>query len=184
MDEFEPTEERQSPGDGTNGDGDQLVVIVDYDPTWPARFASERDLLISVLTPWIAGDVYHVGSTAVPGLAAKPIIDIMVGVEDLDRSRQSFGPLAEIDYRHYPYRATEMHWFCKPDPAARTHHLHLIPVSEPRYREELVFRDRLRASPALAADYADLKRLAAAEFGSDREAYTESKSAFIRSAIG
>jgi GrpB-like predicted nucleotidyltransferase (UPF0157 family) len=120
----------------------------------------------------------------VPGLEAKPIIDILVGVEDLETSRRCFEPLAGLEYLYAPYRAEEMHWFCKPEPARRTHHLHLAPVGGRRYADELAFRDRLRADPAVAADYAALKRDLAARFAEDREAYTDAKSDFIRSALG
>ncbi|HEY3491354.1 MAG TPA: GrpB family protein, partial [Solirubrobacterales bacterium] len=77
----------------------------------------------------------------------------------------------------------EMHWFCKPDPARRTHHLHLVPVRSQRYRNELTFRDRPRADPGLAAAYLALKRRLAERHRDDREAYTDAKGAFIRAAL-
>ncbi len=113
-----------------------------------------------------------------PGLDAKPVIDILVGVEDLEKARSCFDPLAGIDYLYAPYLSEEMHWFCKPDPGRRTHHLHLAPTSGRRYAEELAFRDLLRADPATAAAYGALKRDLAARFPDDREAYTEAKSEF------
>jgi GrpB-like predicted nucleotidyltransferase (UPF0157 family) len=115
----------------------------------------------------------------VPGLAAKPIIDILVGVDNLDGARDCFEPLASLDYLHAPYLADEMHWFCKPDPSRRTHHLHLVPTNTARFRDELAFRDRLRASPAAAAEYAELKRGLAQRFANDRDAYTDAKADFI-----
>jgi GrpB-like predicted nucleotidyltransferase (UPF0157 family) len=77
-----------------------------------------------------------------------------------------------------------MHWFCKPGPARRTHHLHLVSVGSPRYRGELAFRNLLRADPQLAADYAALKRDLAARHPNDREAYTAGKSTFVAAALG
>jgi GrpB-like predicted nucleotidyltransferase (UPF0157 family) len=77
-----------------------------------------------------------------------------------------------------------MHWFCKPDPARRTHHLHLVPVGSQRYRDELDFRDRLRRDPQIAGRYALLKRELAKRYGDDREAYTEAKSAFVLAVLG
>jgi GrpB-like predicted nucleotidyltransferase (UPF0157 family) len=124
-----------------------------------------------------------VGSTAVPGLEAKPIIDILVGVRDLETARACFEPLAELDYLYAPYLPEEMHWFCKPDPAHRTHHLHLVPLNSPRYRDELGFRDSLRADPRLVADYATLKRDLARRHPDDREAYTAGKDEFIATAL-
>jgi GrpB-like predicted nucleotidyltransferase (UPF0157 family) len=76
-----------------------------------------------------------------------------------------------------------MLWFCKPDPAHRTHHLHLVPTGSPRFRAELAFRDYLRAHPDVAQDYAMLKRRLAAQFEDDREAYTEAKADFIRDVL-
>jgi len=124
-----------------------------------------------------------VGSTSVLGLDAKPIIDILVGVNDLDSSRSCFPALAALSYQYAPYRAEQMHWFCKPCPLRRTHHLHLVPVGCARYRDELAFRDYLRASPGEAVRYAELKRGLAERFPNDREAYTQGKEAFIHARL-
>ncbi len=118
-----------------------------------------------------------------PGLDAKPVVDILVGVEDLRGSLACFAPLARLEYVYAPYLSEVMHWFCKPDPARRTHHLHLVPVGSARFREELTFRDQLRCQPELAAVYASLKRELANRFEYDRETYTEAKSEFIRHAL-
>lgn len=150
-----------------------------YDPSWPARFETERSALADATGEWITGGIHHVGSTAVPGLEAKPIIDILVGVRDLDASRACFEPLARLGYTYAPYLAEEMHWFCKPHPSRRTHHLHLIPVDSKRYHDELAFRDRLRDNPKIAGEYLDLKRSLASRFANDREAYTNAKAGFI-----
>lgn len=158
---------------------DEPIRIVPYDPVWPERFERERVLLQEAIGQWIVGGIHHVGSTAVPNLAAKPIVDILVGIEDLDRSRVCFGPLRRLSYLYAPYRAEEMHWFCKPGPERRTHHLHLVPKSSARYRDELRFRDRLRSDAALAASYVELKRRLARRFERDRDAYTDAKSEFI-----
>jgi GrpB-like predicted nucleotidyltransferase (UPF0157 family) len=76
-----------------------------------------------------------------------------------------------------------MHWFCKPDPRQRTHHLHLVPTSSRRYSEELAFRDVLRTHPDVAREYAALKRRLAREFENDREAFTDAKGDFVRSVL-
>lgn len=162
---------------------DERIQLAPPDPGWPARFELERASLQEAIGEWVDGGIHHVGSTAVPGLEAKPIIDILVGVRDLETARACFEPLAGLGYLYAPYLPEEMHWFCKPDPARRTHHLHLVPVGSPRYRDELSFRDRLRADPRCAADYAALKRQLAARHRDDREAYTEAKSTFIRTAL-
>lgn len=162
---------------------DEPIRIVAYDPEWPAKFERERALLERTIGPWVLGGIHHVGSTAVPGLDAKPTVDILAGVESLEAARACFELLAEIDYIYAPYRPEEMHWFCKPDPSRRTFHLHLVPADSPRFRDELGFPDRLRANPQLAAEYAALKRDLASRFPRDREAYTEGKSTFIARAI-
>jgi GrpB-like predicted nucleotidyltransferase (UPF0157 family) len=103
------------------------VRIVAYDPSWTTRFAEERAALDAVLAPWLAGPIEHIGSTAVPGLVAKPVIDIMAAVDTLDASRAALPALAPLHYVYFPYRADIMHWLCKPSDAVRTHHLHLVP---------------------------------------------------------
>src|SRR5919108_1635769 len=118
------------------------VHIVAYDPAWPNHFEAEATVLRDVLGPWLAGPIEHVGSTAVPGLPAKPVIDIMAAVESLDASRGALLPLGEIGYYYAPYRADVMHWFCKPSFSLRTHHLHLVPYQSPLWRERVKFRDR------------------------------------------
>ncbi len=158
---------------------DEPIRVVAYDPQWLICFERERALLEQGIGPWVVGGIHHVGSTAVPGLDAKPIIDILVGVEDLATSRDCFERLAELEYLYAPYCADEMHWFCKPDPSRRTHHLHLVPHDSPRYRDELAFRDRLCANPEKARDYAELKHRSAARFERDRESYTDAKADFI-----
>ncbi len=159
--------------------GEAAIEIVAADPAWPLRFEQERALLQEAIAPWLTGGVHHVGSTAVPGLAAKPVIDILAGVESLDASRVSFERLGELEYHYAPYRSGEMHWFCKPSPAHRTHHLHLVPTGSSRYRDELAFRDALRADEGLARSYERLKRALASEHRDDREAYTEGKAPFV-----
>ena len=163
---------------------DEPIRLVPYDPSWPDRFAEEREALEEAIGTWTVGGIHHIGSTAVPGLDAKPIIDILIGVESLEASRTCFGPLAKLGYVYAPYRVDEMHWFCKPHPSRRTHHLHLIPSDSARFHDELAFRDRLRSDSKLAAEYAELKHRLAAEFKDDREAYTDAKEEFIRSALG
>ena len=143
---------------------DEPIRISAYRPEWPSEFERERAALAEAIGKWAVGGIHHVGSTAVPGLDAKPVVDILVGVADLESSRACFEPLAGLDYVHAPYLETEMHWFCKPHPSRRTHHLHLVPQGSRRYADELAFRDHLRADPDSAAQYAALKRELANRF--------------------
>lgn len=165
------------------GGADEPIRLVPYDPGWPARFESERTLLEGAIGSWAVGGIHHVGSTAVPGLAAKPVIDILVGIDDLAGARACFEPLAELEYRYAPYLPDQMHWFCKPDPRRRTHHLHLVPEGSARFLDELAFRDLLRGDPGAATDYGALKGRLAREFEHDRERYTEAKAGFIARAL-
>jgi GrpB-like predicted nucleotidyltransferase (UPF0157 family) len=160
--------------------GEARIEIVPYDPEWPSLFEQERSRLETALRQWLAGPIEHVGSTAVPGLAAKPVIDIMAGVESLAASVDAIAAAGQLGYLHYPYRPDVMHWFCKPSAAFRTHHLHLVPVASQLWKERLAFRDYLRRDAATAADYATLKMELARQYECDREAYTDAKGPFVR----
>ncbi|MEX2179653.1 MAG: GrpB family protein [Gemmatimonadaceae bacterium] len=162
---------------------DEPISLAPYDPGWPLRFEEERARLARVLAPWLEGAIEHIGSTAVPGLLAKPVIDIMAGVRDLPTSLPARDVLVSLDYVYFPYRPDVMHWFCKPSPARRTHHLHLVPLTSALWSERLRFRDHLRASPESAKQYAALKTALAAKHWFDREAYTDAKGGFVRAIL-
>jgi GrpB-like predicted nucleotidyltransferase (UPF0157 family) len=155
------------------------VFVVPYDQRWPSRFETERALLQPVLTSWLVADLEHIGSTAIPGLIAKPIIDIMAPVESLESSLAALPSLTDLQYNYFPYRADAMHWLCKPSDSYRTHHLHLVPFNSALWNERIAFRDYLRAHPAVATEYGDLKRRLAGQYRFDREAYTDAKGAFV-----
>jgi GrpB-like predicted nucleotidyltransferase (UPF0157 family) len=155
------------------------VHVVPYDPTWVAKFETEKEYLGTLIAPWRSGTIEHVGSTAVVGLCAKPVIDVMVGVSSLVESEPAKEVLIGAGYQYSDYMTHIMHWFCKPSFATRTHHLHLVPYQSPLWRARLKFRDVLRSDSAVAADYAALKIDLAKKFEFDREAYTEGKAPFI-----
>jgi GrpB-like predicted nucleotidyltransferase (UPF0157 family) len=156
------------------------ILLAPYDPSWPSVFELERNALERTLEPWLSGPIEHIGSTAVPGLLAKPVIDIMAAVDTLDMSRPAIAVLVGLGWAYFPYRAEVMHWFCKPSPAFRTHHLHLVPFGSPLWTERLAFRNYLRRDPLVAAEYAQLKRELAERYAFDREAYTDAKGPFVR----
>ena len=159
------------------------IEITEYNPSWPAQFLAEREILLVALSPWLVGDIEHIGSTSVIGLAAKPVIDIMAPVKSIEASRDAIAAAEAAGYCFYPYKADEMHWFCKPSPEIRTHHLHLIPLGSRRWYEQIDFREALRQNPGLAQEYAALKRRLAQDFANDPEAYTDAKAPFIQNAI-
>ena len=162
---------------------DAPILIVPYDAAWPRLFLEERAILENLLTRWLVGPIEHVGSTAVPGLAAKPVIDIMAGVKSLDESRPAIPVLAAIDYCYFPYQPEQKHWFCKPSHSFRTHHLHLVPFGSKHWNERLVFRDYLRRNSATAKEYAELKQRLAEQYKFNRDGYTQAKGPFIHSIL-
>src|SRR5262245_60676319 len=105
---------------------EQPVEIVEYNSSWPLLFEQEREALLRTLAPWLAGPIEHIGSTAIPGLAAKPVVDIMAAVSTIEHSRPAIQAATALGYCYFPYKAESEHWFCKPSPMFRTHHLHLI----------------------------------------------------------
>jgi GrpB-like predicted nucleotidyltransferase (UPF0157 family) len=156
------------------------VKLSEYDPEWPSKFEKEKDFLMNAIGKWLYGSVEHIGSTSVPGLIAKPVIDIMFGVKSLEESRPAINMLVKNGYKYFPYKEDVMHWFCKPSDAFRTHHLHLIPYKSPLWKERIQFRNLLRTNHEIAAEYATLKKELATHYKGDREAYTQKKWPFIQ----
>jgi GrpB-like predicted nucleotidyltransferase (UPF0157 family) len=155
------------------------VVVRDYDSRWPAEFERERAALADVLDG-VVDRIEHVGSTAVAGLAAKPLIDIALGFSDdalLDEGR------ARLLAAAYEYRGDLGEEggvvVTKGTPSERTHILHLVLVQSDQWRRFLTFRDALRADPTVRDEYATLKRGLARRFPDDREAYTGGKAPFV-----
>ena len=159
------------------------VEVVAHDPKWRGSFEAERRLLERLLKPWLDGGVHHIGSTAVPGLAAKPIVDVMAGVRDLEDAREAFGPLLANGYEHDPHRPGIAHHFSKRENGRVTHGLHLTEPGSDLWRERLAFRDALLADQQLAAEYEGLKRELAREHSGDPRAYTDGKRAFVAAVL-
>ena len=157
------------------------IAIVSYDFEWPRRFEAERALLADVLRPWLAGGIHHVGSTAIPGLAAKPIIDMIAGVGDFKEARAAYAPLQRHGYHHTPHRPGIAHHFSKPspDPLDAQYSLHLTEPGSDLWLERLALRDTLVADPALAAEYQSLKLQLRERHPEDLAAYTTGKGEFV-----
>ena len=156
------------------------VILEEYDQSWPSKFEEEKNHLMAIAGTWCYGGIEHVGSTAVAGMVAKPVIDVMFGVKSLGESKPAIEVLVANGYEYWPYKTELMHWFCKPSDAFRTHHLHLIPYGSPLWLERVKFRDLLRSNASMADDYANLKRELACSYKEDREMYTEKKWPFIQ----
>jgi GrpB-like predicted nucleotidyltransferase (UPF0157 family) len=162
------------------------VDLQAYDDAWPAMFVAERDRLLGLL-PLSFIDIEHIGSTAVPGLVAKPVVDMLAGVESMVMARSLSGVLLEAGYAtSAEFNATlgDRQWFMRWAGGRRTHHLHVVVHRGPAWRERLRFRDALRADPVLAARYVALKADLAVRHPADREAYTQAKAAFVHAASG
>ncbi|MBD2124241.1 GrpB family protein [Trichocoleus sp. FACHB-262] len=162
------------------------IIITEYNPNWVLLFAQEAVSIRAVLDAGLITRIEHFGSTAVPGLAAKPIIDLLVGIRSLAEVKQVAVP--QLERLGYAY------WLDNPDPermffvkglppnGPRTHHLHMVEPDSVLW-ERLLFRDYLRKHADEAAHYAQLKYHLAQRFFSDREAYTTGKAEYIESVM-
>ena len=160
-------------------------VIVDYLPSWAFRFEEERALLLNALGAEEFA-IEHIGSTAVPGLAAKPTIDIMLGASSLVRIEQMIAPLASVGFQYMPgheRKIPERRLFAKPAEHPRSVHLHGVVRDGRIWRDQLAFRDALRSDSSLARAYEALKRALATAHQEDRAAYTDGKTNFVRSVL-
>jgi GrpB-like predicted nucleotidyltransferase (UPF0157 family) len=158
------------------------IVVSDYDPNWPTLFERERTRIKNALGSFALA-IEHVGSTAVPGLPSKPIIDLLVGVPSLEEARERcIEPIEALGYNHIPEYASWLPcelFFRKGPPGPWTHHVHLMEPFCPRWEALLVFRDYLRAHTEAARAYADIKRALAASSKDNIEAYRNGKDAFV-----
>jgi len=163
------------------------IEIVDYDPRWPLLFEEEAKRLRSGLDPSLIAGLEHFGSTAIPALSAKPIIDILIAVRSLAAARASFvEALRKLDYVYWADNPKQDRMFfvrgMPPFGSRRSHHVHVTEL-EGEMWHRLAFRDYLRTHPEEAATYERLKRRLAAEHRTDREAYTGAKSAYVESVM-
>lgn len=157
----------------------RAFAIADYDPSWPAMFEQEAAAILTALGA-VAARVEHVGSTAVPGLAAKPTIDIQISVEQMAPRERFVAPLEALGYTFVVDPTDPDHeYFKKEIDGDRTHQIHVCPVGSGWERRHLAFRDHLRTHPEDSARYAELKRRLAEQHPNDIMAYVEAKTPFI-----
>ena len=158
------------------------IVIVEYDPAWPAEFVRLRDRAEAALGD-LAVAIEHVGSTAVPGLPAKDLIDLVAVVESDDDVPEAIARLEAIGYEargNLGVEGREAFWWPEGE---KRHHLYVSPMTSAELQAQVAFRDLLRTDPVVAQDYVALKRELAARFGDDRNAYTNGKTEFIEAAL-
>ncbi len=157
------------------------VRLVAYTPQWAQLYALEESRIRAALAG-LAQDVQHVGSTAIPGLKAKPILDIAVGIPRLDTALACQRPLALLGYEYAHWAGIEDDYVFGKG-VARTHLVHVVEYGGPKWRAYLTFRDALRAHPDLVQQYEALKLRLSKQFGENRGAYTAAKAGFIHQVL-
>ena len=162
------------------------IVIVPYDPNWVKLFQAEAKAIANILATKLITRIEHFGSTSVPNLPAKLIIDLLIKVSSLTEAKETaIEPLESLGYAYWANNPDPKRMFFVkglPPNSPRTHHLHLV-ESDSILWERLLFRDYLRQYPEEAAHYARLKYRLADEFKSDRKAYTQGKTDYIQSVM-
>jgi GrpB-like predicted nucleotidyltransferase (UPF0157 family) len=162
----------------TDYNENETFELADYDPNWPIIFERESEPIQEALGECVV-EIEHVGSTSIPGLRAKPIIDILVAVESFEPVEDYEEKLAPLGYHHHTQEMEdERIFFWKGTP--RTHHLHLVEFATWEHQRHIIFRDYLRAHPEIAEWYEQVKRELAIAFKHNRPAYTKGKTAFIK----
>lgn len=162
------------------------VSVVPYDPAWPQMFEEEKRHLLDCFPQDMMRRIEHFGSTAIPGLAAKPIVDVLVEVDSLEETKARIAPVLEAQGYDYLWRATHGEdgppfyaWFIKRNSAGvRTHHIHMV-ENDFEHWDRLLFRDYLIDHPKTAKEYEALKLALARDYPNDRVAYTQGKTEFV-----
>ncbi len=155
------------------------IIVAPYNELWPVRYEQLRQQIVDALGP-IAVDVQHVGSSSVPGLAAKPTIDVAIGVRTMVEGRAADAPLVALGYSKGVEHFADWRYYDREEHTRGDNvHLHMVPFGGDRWNRYLLFRDHLREHRDVAAAYERLKHELAAEFGRDRLGYVEAKTEFV-----
>ena len=155
------------------------IEVIDYLPTWPENFIAEADLLASQLES-LQPVIHHIGSTAVAGLAAKPVIDVIVEVDNVAALDELTAEMTELGYQAKGENGIPGRRYFQKGGDQRSHHLHAFSTGDEHIHRHLAFRDYLRAHPDIAAEYGRLKKAVAAGCGHDSARYCAGKEDFIR----
>jgi len=165
------------------------IIIADYNPAWPAMFEEEKTRILAVAGSYIQ-DIQHVGSTSVPGLGAKPTIDILIGLSDLALVEKCVPPLQGLGYEYLGENGLpERHFFRRPPGTSwigRTHNVHMVVKGSREWRRMVTFRDYLRIHPEAVQQYYALKQELANQYSSHQDTYKiypEGKTEFIESIL-
>lgn len=160
-------------------------VVSPYSPEWPELFGVIREELLHAFSPTLVA-IEHIGSTSVPGLAAKPVIDLVLGADSLTDIESKIKPLGELGYTYVSKYENEIpmrRYFVKSPPDSLRIHLHAVVHGCRIWQEHIAFRDLLRADDGLRSHYQSLKQQLAQEFPNDKTAYTAAKNPFIQSVL-
>lgn len=160
------------------------IIIKDYDPLWKSTYKEEKFLISNAMGDILVA-IEHIGSTAVPGLSAKPIIDIMVGVENLDSVEECIETLAGIGYDYVPEYESEIpeRRYFRKGSTEKHIHLHIVELKSDFWERTILFRDYLHSHPDIADRYCELKLFLAEKFKDEIELYTSGKTGFIKSVV-
>lgn len=160
------------------------IRIVDYDPCWPSLYEEEERRVLDAVGHKVI-EIEHIGSTSVPGLGAKPIIDLMAGLQGPADAEECLPPLHDLGYTHVLPQPEEEDWYycLGKGPHSVGYHLHLVKAGSAFWGRHILFRDYLRAHPETAQQYHELKKRLAASYREQRLEYNLAKTAFIESVI-
>lgn len=154
-----------------------IVRLVPYTTEWKRLFEQEKARLQAAIGDYVL-DIQHVGSTSIPGMVAKPILDIGIAVRNFEKAAVCIEPMVQLGYDYYGENGIpRRHFFVKGDP--RTHHVHMNEITSRDWEALVVFRDYLIQHPEIAQEYAELKLELAQRFPTDRQAYLDGKAVLI-----
>jgi GrpB-like predicted nucleotidyltransferase (UPF0157 family) len=165
---------------GTPGNA---IEVVPYDPAWPALFKQEASQILAACAPWLVA-IEHIGSTAVPHLSAKPILDLMPGLARVEDGSHLVEPMKRLGYEYFgEHGISGRHYFVLRRGSCEILHVHMFQVGSREWQRHLLFRDHLRSHPEVARRYADLKCDLVPRHRNERAAYTDGKAEFVQSVL-
>jgi GrpB-like predicted nucleotidyltransferase (UPF0157 family) len=154
-----------------------IVRLVPYTKEWERLFQVERPRLRAAVGKYVL-DIQHVGSTSIPGMVAKPIIDIAIAVKNFEEACVCIKPIEQLGYEYKGENGIpRRHYFAKGNP--RTHHVHINEIGSRDWNDQIIFRDYLTQHPEIAKEYAELKMELAQRYPTDRQSYLDGKAPFI-----
>ena len=157
------------------------IQLLAYEPEWQILFLEERDRLQASIGEYVL-DIQHIGSTSIPGIAAKPILDIGIAIINSEEGVRCIQPMEKLGYKYKGENGIpRRHYFVKGAP--RTHHVHMVEFESEDWRSHLLFRDFLIENPEIARSYEKLKRELAKQFARDRATYQAGKNSFIKAVL-